>query len=46
MLGAGALGVEFPNKRAQCVSFGIQVLGEQHVRANEVRREVVVQGCK
>jgi len=46
ILGAGARDVEFPNKRAQCVSFGIQVFREQHVRANEVRREVVVQGCK
>ena len=46
MLGAHARGVECPNKRAQCVSIGIQVVEEQRVRANEVRREVVIQGCK
>ena len=46
MLGAGVGGVECPNKRARCVSLGIQVVEEQHVRANEVRREVVTQGCK
>ena len=46
MLGARARDVECPNKRAQCVSLGIQVVEEQHVRANEVRREVVIQGCK
>ena len=46
MLGAGARDVECPNKRAQCVSLGIQVVEEQHVRAKEVSREVVIQGCK
>ena len=46
MLGARARDVDCPNKRAQCVSLGIQVVEEQHVRANEVRREVVIQGCK
>ena len=46
MLGARARDVECPNKRAQCVSLGIQVVEEHRVRANEVRREVVIQGCK
>lgn len=46
MLGALAQGVECLNKHAQCVSLGIQVVEEQHVRVNGVRRKVVIQGCK